>query len=73
VKNKTDARHTLHVKSSSIMVLVLIAHETVTTHTETTNFVSYILANRTEWQVRVDRRVEPNFLRQMVTPTKQHT
>jgi len=57
----------LYVTSSPVMHLVFITHETVTTQRGATNIVSYIRANRTEWGARVDRRGEPNFLRQMLT------
>jgi hypothetical protein len=75
VKNKTDTGHTLYVTSSPVMHLVLMTHETVTSQRRATYIVSYIQANRKEWEVRVDRRGEPNFLRRMLTqkPTKQHT
>jgi hypothetical protein len=52
VKNETEAGHTLQVTSSSVMRLVLITHEIVTAQTAATNFIRYIQANRTEWEVR---------------------
>lgn len=65
MKNETEAGHTLHVTGSPVTHLGLITHVTVTSQRGATNFVSYTRANRTEWQVHVDRTVEPNFLRQM--------
>jgi len=56
VKNKTETVHTLYVTSSPVMHLVFITHETVTTQRGATNIVSYIQANRTEWEIRVDRK-----------------
>jgi hypothetical protein len=46
---------------------LFITHETVITQRGATNIVSYIQANRTEWEVFVEGRGEPNFLRQMLT------
>jgi catechol-2,3-dioxygenase len=56
VKNETETGHTLYVKSSPVMHLVFTKHGTVTTQRGATNIVSYIQANRREWEVHVDRK-----------------
>lgn len=66
-EEQTDTGHTLYVTSPPVTHLVFITHETVTTQRGATNIVSYIQASRTEWEVRVDRIGEPNFLRQTLT------